>query len=147
MKEPGKALPRAECVLNGSLEQLAKLRDFVNAHAHAFGCEEQDTFALELACDEAAANIFHHVFADKRGQVHFAMWREPQSVTVQMKYHGKAFDPARVPVPNLELPLTERPEGGLGLYFIRQLMTHINFEFDAVNGNVLTMRRELTNES
>jgi serine/threonine-protein kinase RsbW len=138
---------RARCTLTGSLEQLAQLRDFIRAKAPQYGCSEEDTFALELACDEAAANVFHHAFESKSGQLYFAMWRDDDAMTVQIKYHGRAFDPSRVPEPELDAPLEERPEGGLGLYFMRQLMNEIMFEFDAVNGNVLTMRRRLTTES
>ena len=62
---------------------------------------------------------------------------------MRLHYHGSSFDPSRIPEPNLTGPLEERPAGGLGLYFMRQLMDQVDFEFDAVNGNVLTMRRIL----
>jgi anti-sigma regulatory factor (Ser/Thr protein kinase) len=139
--------PRAQRTFTGSLEQLAHLRDFVNEHAAQYGCNEEDTFACELACDEAAANVFNHAFESKSGQIQVEMWREGDSVSVRMAYRGNVFDPSRIPTPDLDAPLDARPVGGLGLYFMRQLMTEVQFEFDAVNGNVLTMRRRLTLES
>lgn len=139
--------PRARCTLKGSLEQLARLRDFINLTAPHFGCAEQDTFAFELACDEAAANIFSHAFEHKTGQLQVEFWREGNTVSVCLMYHGRGFDPSQVPEPDLTAPLEKRPVGGLGLYFMRQLMSEVDFEFDAVNGNKLTMRRMLTMES
>jgi serine/threonine-protein kinase RsbW len=133
--------------LTGSLEQLAPLRDFISAYASQCGCSEEDTFALELACDEAAANIFNHAFESKHGELRLELWRADDAVWVRMEYLGKSFDPSRVPEPDLDAPLEERTAGGLGLYLMRQLMTEIVFEFDAVNGNALTMRRSLTTES
>ncbi len=117
------------------------LRDFITATAPRFGCTEEDTFAFELACDEAAANVFHHALPSKRGTVEVCMWRADADVIVQLKYHGRAFDPAQVPEPDLDAPLEERPIGGLGLYFMRQMMTQVSFEFDAADGNIVTLRR------
>ena len=134
---------RLSQVFDGSLEQLAKLREFVGATAHTLGGSEDDAFACELACDEAAANVFNHAFEGKPGRVTMTLWREHDRLVMHMHYHGKSFDPARIPEPNLHAPLEERPTGGLGLYFMRQLMDQVNFEFDAVRGNVLTMRRIL----
>ena len=91
--------------------------------------------------------MFKHAFENQPGVIQVDLWRKDNVVTVQMKYHGRAFDPSRVPQPDLDAPLEERPIGGLGLYFMRQLMTEVQFDFDAVNGNVLTMRRVLTPES
>ncbi|MBI4671150.1 MAG: ATP-binding protein [Chloroflexi bacterium] len=138
---------RARRTFRGSLEQLAHLREFVNETAPQFGCNEEDTFAVELACDEAAANVFSHAFGTMPGEIQVELWRHDNTVTVQMKYHGGAFDPLQVPMPDLDVPLEERPIGGLGLYFMRQLMTEVKFEFDTVNGNVLTMHRLLIPES
>lgn len=132
---------RSQCVLAGSLEQLAILRDFINTVAPQYGCSDEDTFAFELSCDEAVANIFKHTFNDQKGQVWVEMWRDADDVTVQIKYYGRAFDPDSIPEPDLNAPLESRPTGGLGLYFMRQMMTRITYEFDAVNGNTLTMCR------
>ena len=104
-------------------------------------------FAFELACDEAAANIFNHAFESRHGQVDVELWREGDMMCARIAYHGRAFDPSRIPEPDLDAPLEKRPVGGLGLYFMRQMMNEVQFEFDAVNGNRLTMRRVLTMES
>lgn len=134
---------RLERAFDGSLEQLEAIRAFVGETAHTLGGSEDDAFACELACDEAAANVFNHAFAEKRGRITLQIWRAENKLVMRMHYHGKAFDPSRVPEPNLTAPLEERPTGGLGLYFMRQLMDEVTFDFDAVNGNVLTMRRIL----
>lgn len=138
---------RARCTLTGSLEQLAALREFINRVAPQYGCNEQDVFAFELACDEAAANIFNHAFDARTGQIEVELWRQADMVCACILYHGYAFDPSRVPEPDLESPLEKRPVGGLGLYFMRQMMNEVEFEFDAVQGNKLTMCRVPGRES
>jgi serine/threonine-protein kinase RsbW len=128
---------------DGSLEQLSNIREFVGETAHTLGGSEDDAFACELAADEAAANVINHAFEEKHGRITMHIWREETKLVMHMHYHGRAFDPSRIPEPDLKAPLAERPAGGLGLYFMRQLMDHVHFEFDTVNGNVLTMHRIL----
>jgi serine/threonine-protein kinase RsbW len=128
---------------DGSVEQLAAIREFVGETVHALGGSPDDAFACELATDEAAANIFNHAFESKKGRVRLSLRRAENKLTVEVHYHGRSFDPSRIPEPALDVPLEDRPVGGLGLYFMRQLMDEVLFEFDEVNGNVLTMRRIL----
>lgn len=134
---------RIERVFEGSLEQLPNIRAFVGETAHMLGGSEDDAFACELACDEAAANTFNHAFESKQGRIKLTMWRRESRLSMQLHYRGSGFDPSHIPEPDLTVPLEERPIGGLGLYFMRQLMDEVNFEFDVVNGNVLTMQRIL----
>lgn len=128
---------------DGSLEQLSPIRDFVGETVRLLGGNEDDAFAAELATDEAATNVFHHAFENLRGRITLTLWRQENKLVIQMHYYGKSFDPSLIPEPDLKLPLAERPIGGMGMYIMRQLMDEVRFEFDAVNGNVLTMRRIL----
>ena len=138
--------PRARRVFEGSLEQLAPIRNFIIQATTDLGCDDKDSFALELAADEAAANAFHHSYQDKPGRVEIELWREDDEMLLQLSYGGTSFDPSRVPQPDLTTPLEQRAAGGLGLYFMRQLMNQIEFKFDKVKGNVVTMRRTLGKE-
>lgn len=130
-------------VFDGSLEQLEPLRTFIRESVVGYGGNEEDVFACELACDEAAANVINHAFPDKRGRIHLVVIGNPEIMLIRMRYHGKSFDPSRVPDPDLDAPLQARPAGGLGLFFMRQVMDRVTFEFDEVQGNTLTMRRRL----
>lgn len=128
---------------DGSLEQLSPIRDFVGETVHLLGGNEDDAFAAELATDEAATNVFHHAFENLRGCITLTLWRQENKLVIQMHYYGKSFDPSLIPEPDLKAPLAERPIGGMGMYIMRQLMDEVRFEFDTVNGNVLTMQRIL----
>jgi serine/threonine-protein kinase RsbW len=138
--------PRALQVrtFDGSLEQLAAIREFIGQTVLACGGNAEDIFACELACDEAAANIYRHVFHGKPGRIELGAERQFNTLVIQVHYHGRGFDPSVIPDPDITAPLSERPVGGLGLYFIRQVMSQVEFRFDAENGNTLTMRRKLS---
>jgi anti-sigma regulatory factor (Ser/Thr protein kinase) len=52
---------------------------------------------------------------------------------------GHAFDPDSVPPPELTTNLDDITTGGLGLYFMHQLMDEVEFSFDTEKGNKLRM--------
>ena len=58
---------------------------------------------------------------------------------VTLRDHGRRFDPASVPEPDLHSDLEDRDIGGLGLYFVRKLMDEVCFEFIPGSGNLVTM--------
>ena len=86
---------------------------------------------------------YNHAFPNKLGSIELTAEGQLTTLLIRMHYHGRDFDPSRVPEPDLDSPLEARPMGGLGLYFMRQVMDKVTFEFDALNGNTLTMRRVL----
>lgn len=127
----------------GRLNQLVPISEFVTAAARRYGMDDDGVFAIQMAVDEAATNIILHGYGDQdQGPVHVACWREGDSMVVQLRDHGQPFDPSQIPEPDLDTPLEERQEGGLGVYLIRRLMDRIQF-VRTKDQNVLTMTRHL----
>jgi serine/threonine-protein kinase RsbW len=56
---------------------------------------------------------------------------------------GHEFDIDRVRVPDVTAPLEERELGGLGLFFMRQLMDSLEYRPDPELGNELVMVKRL----
>lgn len=123
--------------------KMATLRSFVRQRVAKLGGSDDDKFAFQLATDEAAANIFEHAYAGQGGEIVIDVSRESDTLVVCIRDWGRPFNPDRVPPPDLDAPLEERPEGGLGLYLIRKFMDDVSFAFDPVQGNTITMRRRL----
>jgi anti-sigma regulatory factor (Ser/Thr protein kinase) len=58
-----------------------------------------------------------------------------------LRDYGRRFDPTDAVDPDLNCSLEQRNEGGLGLYFIRQLMDKVRFECESGSGNLLTLTK------
>ncbi len=127
----------------GHAEQLDAIREFVVRAVRALGGDEDDLWACELAADEAAANAFEHAYEGKGGRVKVTVWHENNDLLMSVTNWGKTFDPDEVAMPDIRLPLELRPEGGLGLYMIRRVMSQVWFDFDPRHGNTITMQRGL----
>jgi serine/threonine-protein kinase RsbW len=134
--------------LFADLPHLATIRDFVVQVGCDLGLDKQTIADLELAVDEACANIVKHAYRGQGGQIEVLIEPLAGRVRITIRDWGQAFDPQAIARPDVTAPLDERPLGGLGLFLIHQVMDDVQFHFDATNGNTLTMvkrthRREL----
>jgi serine/threonine-protein kinase RsbW len=115
---------------------------------------------VQVAVDEACSNIIEHAYggeasADAPGSLDRPRSPDaprPQTIRctcrtqqdrliIELHDHGRPFDPATVPKPNLDADLNERHAGGLGVYFIQQLMDTVRFESAPGQGNTLTLTK------
>jgi serine/threonine-protein kinase RsbW len=126
------------------LENIPKAMDCVAESARAAGLDEQTTREIQLAVDEACANVVAHAYVGmEAGQMEIACRLEDQDFVVGVRDWGRSFDPDAVADPNIDAPLEERTLGGLGLFLIRQVMDKVEFDFDPDLGNKITMTKRL----
>ena len=124
----------------GRFDSLAAISEFVVRAAEATGLDAHAIYAVQMAVDEACSNIIEHAYGGEgHGTIECTCRIKDDELTVTLRDHGRPFDPTSVPEPDLHASLEERSGGGLGLYFMRQLMDEVHFEFTPDPGNVLTM--------
>jgi len=132
-------------VFPSSFDSLTEMSEFVGRAAQDAGLEPSAVYAVQMAVDEASSNIIEHAYGGDGDQTIECTCRvTDDGLTVILRDHGCPFDPGAVPAPDLEAELQDRCAGGLGIYFIRQLMDRVCFEFSERSGNTLTLvkRRE-----
>jgi serine phosphatase RsbU (regulator of sigma subunit)/anti-sigma regulatory factor (Ser/Thr protein kinase) len=126
-------------------ENLATLSGFVAEFACRAGLDEATCYDIQMAVDEACANIIEHAYGgENRGDIECTCADAAEQVTITLRDHGKTFDPQRVQLPDTQAAIEDRPIGGLGLFFMRQLMDEVRFEFQPGIGdqpatNILTL--------
>ena len=124
----------------GTMENLEIIRKFVAEIARKSGFSEEETNKIELAVDEACSNIIEHAYGgEDRGVIECSWHVQDGDLTIVLRDYGQPFDPTAVPEPDVEADLEERTGGGLGLYFIHQIMDEVIFDFDSEAGNLLTL--------
>jgi anti-sigma regulatory factor (Ser/Thr protein kinase) len=130
--------PVRELHIAANVANLAAVAEFVATCCVQWQIDENNTFKIQLAIDEAVTNIIEHAYGGGDGEIILRCWIAEHHFYVQLQDKGKAFDPARAPRPNITGSLAERKTGGLGIYFMRKLMDEVHFEF-AEEGNTLQM--------
>ena len=124
----------------GRFESLAKIGEFVARAAEEAGLDERATYAVQMAVDEACSNIIEHGYGgEDQGEIECTCRIDEDELTVILRDEGDSFDPTSVPDPNVAAELEDRKAGGLGIFFMRQLMDEVSFECSPETGNVLTM--------
>jgi anti-sigma regulatory factor (Ser/Thr protein kinase) len=84
--------------------------------------------ALQVAVDEIVTNAITHSYAPgARGEIAVRLRRRLDSVVLEIEDDGVPFDPLQAPPPDLGLPAAERPIGGLGIHFVRNLMDEVSY--------------------
>ncbi len=98
---------------------------------------------MQVALDEVLANIISYAHAE--GTIHAIRVRltvSPEALEAEVEDDGRPFDPLAVPAPDLQAPLRERRVGGLGIHFVRRLMSEVRYA--RVEGrNHLVLRKRL----
>ena len=121
-------------------ESLDAIDRFVAEAAEGAGFDSCTVYRVQLAVDEACSNIIEHAYGgEDRGVIECSWHIRKGDLIIVLRDYGRAFDPASVPAPDTEADLEHRTAGGLGLYFIRQLMDEVTFDFQSEDANVLTL--------
>jgi serine/threonine-protein kinase RsbW len=134
-----------ELCVSSDLSELATISDFVAQIARRAGVSEADVFEIQMATDEACTNSMEHAYAGQPGEVRVCCWVEEGDFVVRVTDFGRRFDPDQIPMPDTSAPLESRDVGGLGLFFMRELMDGVEFLSDA-QGNQVILRKHLSAE-
>jgi anti-sigma regulatory factor (Ser/Thr protein kinase) len=129
--------------LCADLGDLATVREFVASIGTDLGLDADVIYDLQLAVDEACANVINHGYGGQAGRIDVTVEPVEEGVQVVVRDWGGAFDPHGVPIPDVEAPLEERRLGGLGLFLMRKVMDDVSFAFNAEGGNVLKMVKRI----
>ena len=134
----------SKITFNASFDILDEIRDVVGDVARQVGFSDKEIYSIQLAADEASSNIIEHAYAGvKNGKLEVECIVFDRGIKIVMRDHGKPFNPASVPEPNVKADLSDRKIGGLGMYLMRKLMDEVNYEASAESGNILTMIKRM----
>ena len=131
-----------ETKIEAKLANLAMVVQSVSACAKEAGVGAEKLMHVELATEEALANICNYAYPQGAGEVVVRCKADEGLFTIEIVDSGIPFDPTARPDPDLTKDITERPLGGLGVFFVKKLMDGVKYRRE--NGRnilVLTIRR------
>lgn len=137
-----------ELILEADRHSLATARRFVEQSCKGMELNDEMTFAFKLAVDEACTNVIQHAYGESaEGHMKLVFEHQRDKVRLTVVDWGRSFHLEQVPVPDLWSGWQERPEGGLGLFLIREKMDELTYDADERLGNRLTMGKFLSFDS
>ena len=110
-------------VLPAELESLEAFQEFVREGARSASLPEEKLWRLELALEEALVNVFRYAYPPGRSGPVEVGWSVEATgrLSVTIRDTGQPFDPLAREPPDLTSAIESRPEGGLGIYLLRQV--------------------------
>ncbi len=134
----------AEITLEATVENIARVTDFVNAELEKLACTEKIKLQLDVAIDELFGNIVRYAYHPGVGQatVRISASEAPTAVNVTFIDHGRPYDPLKNEDPDVTQGLDDREIGGLGVFIVKNSMDQVSYSYE--NGqNILKIRKHL----
>jgi len=130
---------------NANLEILDELREFVESASRQNGLKSDDIFAFKLAVDELCTNIISYGFEGMEpGTISLVFDVNDGRARLLIQDNGNFFSPDQAKIPDIDADWSERETGGLGIYFVKELMD--NVEYDKLDSgiNQYTLEKNIT---
>ncbi len=119
------------------VRDLNDFREFLEKAILALGGSDDDAGDLVLAVNEAVTNSLLHGYGGRPGPIGLCVEADEGEMRVILSDIAPPFDPTQAPPPDINLPLEDRPLGGLGIHMMRQLTNALLYRRTA-EGNELT---------
>ncbi len=127
-----------------STENLAMIREIVSNIGAQAGLDSSEIAKLELAVDEACANVMEHAYGhDATKEVIVRATFDDEILRIEVEDTGRGFDPDSVKPEELEKLIHERKTGGLGMRLMKTLMDEVHYEIEPGQKNKLHMMKRL----
>jgi anti-sigma regulatory factor (Ser/Thr protein kinase) len=128
-----------------TLDALDQIAEFIGEVAGSLALDNTATYNLQLAAGELATNIISHGYQENNlsGELEFVATIRDESLAVVIEDTAVAFDPLQMTEPDLDLPLADRPIGGLGIFLVQESVD--DFLYERVgnrNRNILIVKRK-----
>ena len=116
--------------LSVDLSELDRLTGAVDAFCDERDVPPQFAMQLNLVLEELFTNTVSYGYdgRDRAGQpIRVTLSVANDAVLAEISDGGRPFDPLQVPPPDLTSDVDERAVGGLGVHFLRTLMSDLNY--------------------
>jgi serine/threonine-protein kinase RsbW len=131
--------PMTTIILPARIDSLPRGLALVVEWATAAGFLPQRVMEIELAVEEALANICLYAYPDSRGEVEVrCMQDETRHFSIELIDSGIPFDMLARPAPDFTGDAARRPIGGLGIPLIRALMDNATYHREGAQ-NILRL--------
>ncbi|MBO4682922.1 MAG: SpoIIE family protein phosphatase [Bacilli bacterium] len=132
-------------VVPADKNEVNRVVEFVNKFLAQFEVEQKIVSQIDISIDEICSNIFNYAYkdSDKNGTIEVNISITNKVVTMHFVDTGSPFNPLEKEDPNVNLPLEERKEGGLGIYLVKKMMDSVSYHYSKNKENILTITKKV----
>jgi len=137
------AVEKRHLSIMGTLEHVRVACDFVSKVAAEIGFGDDAVFHCNLAVEEICTNIVEHGYQHNGAGKSIDVVCEIHTthLLIILIDEAEPFNPLQLQDPDPDTPLWEREGGGWGIYFVKQYMDDIRYEFNDGHNNLILEKR------
>ena len=133
---------RIEISLKNQLPEIHRLVGVVEAFFSEHGLPDRLAHNFNLAFDEIITNIVSYGYDDGGDrQIDVRLALVDGLIEAEVVDDAKAFDPLNAPDPDITAELDDRPIGGLGVFFVKQLMDDVRYKRENGRNHIYFCKR------
>ena len=120
--------PFLSVTITNHLSELERVHAIVWQFGKSHQFSEVMINNINLALEEIVTNVIEHGYEDSNQ--HFIIIRfslQEGEVIAEVEDDAQPFNPLKVPVPDLNTSLEDRPIGGLGIHLVRNVMDTMDY--------------------
>jgi len=129
--------------VKNKISELIRIDDFLKTMTKEYNFSKELVFDLHLVFEEIISNIIFYAYDDDKEHEIDIEVKIAKMLSIKIVDDGKEFNLLTLPLPeNLEKPLTQRKEGGLGVHFVKTLMDKVEYKRKN-DKNILILKKRL----
>jgi len=130
-------------VLKNELAEIGRMHEEIVRYGERAALQQRDVQHCILACEELVTNIISYGYAaGSEREIICELVSDAGSIRLSLTDDAKPYNPLERSDPDLTLALEEREPGGLGVYFVKQVMDEVRYErVGKRNKLIMTKRR------
>lgn len=110
-------------------ENFKHFNNWIETVSEKFNLPSDILYKLQLISEELYTNIFSHGYPDNEGEVEVSIRYTKNTLHISFSDNGTPYNPLERPEPDINLPLLERAEGGLGIFIVKKSVNDIRYEY------------------
>ena len=130
-------------VLKNNRTEIHKIETVLRKFAKEHDISEEVMLDVNLALEEIFVNIISYAYDDNdEHNITVTIAMENEQLIAKITDEGKPFNLLDRPSPDIEQPIEERPNSGMGVLLVKELMD--NVEYTRINGkNLLKLHKNI----
>jgi serine/threonine-protein kinase RsbW len=129
----------ASITVPAHIDSLMPSLNFVTSFSDVSGFGKKRIGEIELCMEEVLVNIFKYAYPEDSGEIEITCrLAENGALILEVADRGIPFDILTVDDPNVAADVEDRKIGGLGIFFVKQLMDDVQYRRENAQ-NILTM--------
>ncbi len=144
MKNQSKQSNKVSLTVPGDARYLKVLRSVLESVGQIYDFEEKDIQSMQLAANEAFANIIEHSYCNQANcPIYITLSSSKDKLQLELEDEGIPLEPEKIKSRALE----DVKPGGLGVHFMKSLMDEVIFDTsNKRNRLILIKERSKSNE-